>query len=339
MTAVPAYTRTWTQKLTTGTPGARITFVSLLDTMQNYLFGIKSFLTTGGLSVVWSASGGTGPTNSSDHTDRWSNAAAVTPRATIAGASQAWVVLLDGNGGQLLLAFQGASDDIARISYSPGALYTLAGTTNQQPTATDELPISTATTLIGATASADRVWHGLVSSDAKAYRFTILRSSVVIGQTWSVENFTLATLPGSVTCSPAVMVTCFGTTQIGLETLTGFHGGYGANAAGALARAVISSVGTTVQCSLATWGFNSNSAGNFITGQPELQGTNGYLPWPSILLSVTTGGKGFLGTPIDFWTTAPSGFAVGDGFGSTYEWWQVGVWLWPNPSNTAPTIA
>lgn len=339
--SVPAYTRTWNQKLTTGTPGARITFVSLIDTMQNYMFGVKTFLLANGWSVLWSASAGTGPANSADHTDRIASAATFSPRATIAGASQGWFVLTDGNGGQLLVTYQGASDDICRISYSPGALFTLAGTTNQQPTATDENIIMATVTVVGATASADRVWHGWATSDGKNARFTIFRSSAIVGPSWGVEMFTLPTLPGNVTFTPSTGVWCFcvSPAQIVSAALTGMFATFSANTQGGLTRATISSVGFAVQCGFNTWTFIGNSAPSGLTSQAELQGAAGFIPWPLILMSNTASAKGYVGSLIDQYACAPSGFAVGDGFGTAYDWVQVGVLLWPNPSVTAPTIA
>lgn len=341
MAAIPAYVRTWTQKLTTGTPGARITYSSLADTLQNYLYGVKEFLVAGGCTVVFSASAGTGPTNSSDTTDRWSSASDVTPRATSAAASQAWIVLADGNSGQLLLAWQGSSDSIGRISYSPGALFTLAGTTNNQPTATDEIIISTGVTLVGTATSADRVWHGLISSDAKAYRFTVLRSSTAIGQTWSVESFTPYTPGANVTIS-SVACWCYNPTAI--DSTTSFLGSPVAYAQGAQVKVTISGVDYTTLSSWNSWLVNSQVplANSSAYSQPEIQGANGYIPWPCMLFSSTTGARGYLGMGIDMWCANPENAAsslYGQGFGPNYEWWQVGVWLWPNPSNTAPTIA
>lgn len=337
---VPAYARTWQQKLTTGTPGARITFVSLIDTMQNYIYGLKTFLLANSCTVLWSASAGTGPTNSSDHTDRISSASTWTPRATIAGASQAWVVLTDGNAGQLLITYQGASDDICRISYSPGALFALAGTTNQQPTATDEIVLTTAVTVVNATASADRVWHGWATSDGKNYRFTIFRSSAVAGPSWGVELITLpSSVPGNVSFTPAagVWAFCFSSAKLTASVSNGLFQTFAASSEGGYVRCTISSVAFTAQCTMCTWCFGSNPASAVLTSQPALQGA-GFDPFPCAIFSNTSGADGYAGMLVDWWTSAPSGVAQGDGFGSSYDWVQMGGALWPNPSLTAPTI-
>jgi hypothetical protein len=413
MTTLPAITRTWKQLLTTGVPGQRISFVSVLDAMQNTLYGLKNFLvsTSGATTkyqVVWTASGGTGPANSADSTDRWSGAAAITPRATVAAASQAWCLLLAGNaqpvwtintvyaqgtyvtnggnvyicrtagtsagsGGptttaadivdntahwqflqvgtgqtQILLAFQGASDDICRISFSPGALFVLAGTTNNQPTATDEQVFLSATTIVNATASADRILHVWASDDAHAFRALVMRSSVVVSPAFGVEDFqagvtsfpvngsaSVATLPRA-TWGFAFVNSLMTAAQI---TAAAYSTTAGSNYGG-LVRALVSS--SFFSCSTLLGGEASGlGAGDhsFFTFQPELQGGAGYIPWPLGMVTNTAGARGRLGNPVDWWAVSPSGGVVGDGLGASYQFWQVGTSvIWPNPSNAAPTL-
>lgn len=340
--ATPAYLRTWVQKLTTGTPGSRIAYVSLIDTMQNYLYGVKTFLLANGYTLLWSASAGTGPANAADHTDRITSAATVTPRATIAGASQAWFVLTDANGAQLLITYQGASDDICRISFSPGALFTQAGTTNQQPTATDEELISSAVSVVGSSTSADRVWHGWATADGKNCRFMIYRSGAIVGVMWGLELFTLPTLPGNVTFVPTltgrgVWGFCFLASQTG--SCSAAAGAYGAVSQGGLTRALISSVGKDVQCGLSTWSASNVVAPQLLSTNAALQGTNGFTPWPLVLMSVLGGADGYVGALADWYLANPTGLVVGNGFGVSYNWIQLGVILWPNPSLVVPTIA
>ncbi len=338
--STPTYVRTWVQKLDTGVPGERIAYVSLIDTMQNYIYGIKTFLLANGYSLLWSSSAGTGPTNSGDLTDRIASASDFTPRATIAAASQAWFVLTDGNGAQLMITYQGASDDIARITYSPGALFVLAGTTNQQPTATDECIISSAATLIDATTSADRVWHGWATADGKNCRFAVYRSGVLAGQLWGLELFVLPTLPGNVSFTPvvsgsAVWGFCFRADQTaGAGTAAG---AYSASVRGGLTHATISSVDYKVQSALSAWSASNVVAPQVLTTKPALQGTIGYTPWPLTLISIMGSADGYVGALVD-WYLAPVTDA-GNGFGAAYNWIQEGGLLWPNPSLVAPTIA
>lgn len=165
----------------------RIVFVSLNDTMSKLLFGLKNFLVaTMGYTVKYTCDGTTGPTSSSDHTDRWASAANCTTRGASAAAAQSFAVLTDGNGVDLLLTYQGASDDVARISFSPSALFLPAGTANQQPTATDEQVMVSANSLINSTTSSDRVWHLMATSDKKLFRIWVFRLGSMI-YSWGLE--------------------------------------------------------------------------------------------------------------------------------------------------------
>src|SRR5262245_20319881 len=175
--ALPVIQKTWRQLLTAGTPGSRVPFVSVLDTMQQVIFRIKDYLcnssgATTKYTVLWSSSGGTGPTNANDHTDRLTSPTAWTPPATAATASQAWVVLVGGSGEQILFAFQGATDDVMRVAYSPGGLYTLAATTTNQPTATDEQLVigGASNSIVNNATSTDRILHLWVRDDGKGFR-------------------------------------------------------------------------------------------------------------------------------------------------------------------------
>ena len=336
MTAIPAYVRTWTQNLTTGTPGTRIPYVSLLDTTQNYLYGKKAFLAANGCSVVWSASNGVGPANAADHTDRWVNAAAVTPRATVANASQAWIILLDGNGGQILYAFTGGSDDVAYESYSPSASFALAGVTNQRPTAPDELVITSGNTVVGTQTSADRIWHGIISADAKAYRFCVMRSFGLVGQITYVENFTPAAFGPNVTLAHPVYAGCCSSNN--MTFFSNFCDNYSPSNQGAQVSIVVSGVTYACGFQFACWR-GSGGVGLYCNMNfgVDLQ-SGGYLPYPVVMYANNTAGaKGALGTPIDLWVAQPNGYVVGDSFGTDTGWFILGSMLWPNPSNVAPT--
>lgn len=155
-------TKTWTVS-----PNVRLTpFVSLVATMGWWLYENKVRMLAAGWTMKFSSDGSTGPSGPTDTTDRWTSAATCQTRATIAGASQSWAVLQNATGLQLLFTFQGASDDIARVSMSQGGLFLLASPSTQQPTATDEVLATTGSSVINATASADRVMSiGCTSKD------------------------------------------------------------------------------------------------------------------------------------------------------------------------------
>jgi hypothetical protein len=409
---VPAYARTWRQLLTSSNPGNRITYVSLTDAAQNTFYQTKAAM-CGGLgqttpmTVVWSASNGTGPTNSSDHTDRITSSSTVTPQASTAAASQAWVVMLDGNAraawagttnytqgqyvtnsgnvyvcrttgisassggptgtgsnisdntaawqylqagtgaGQILFTYQGATADVFRISYSPGALFTLASTTNNQPTATDEEVICSATSIVGSTTSGDRILQVWVSDDAKAWKMMVLRAGAMAGPLIGTENINegVTQFPVSGSASVATLPNpvwgfCYTTANLVANQLTT---GFTANAKGGLMRMLVSGVFyagqayPAVEC-IAPGGTLSEPT-NTINYQAELQGASGYPYWPLALYSTNTvGARGRLGTLIDWYISSPSGVALGDGYGPSYQWIQNTELLLPNPSANPPTL-
>jgi hypothetical protein len=405
---VPAYTRTWKQYLASGSPGVRIPFVSVTDAAQNAMYQWKQFLVSGSgattpFTLLWSAAGGTGPSSSSDHTDRWSSSSAVTPQASSAGASQAWCILVgaprpswatntvyaqgayvtaNGNvyvcrtggtsassgGGpsgtgvnitdntaawqymqagtgapQYLIAYQGASADVFRISVSPAALFTLAGTSNNQPTATDEQVICSATSIVNATASADRILHLWASDDGNAWRMVVLRSGAMAGPLVGGETVqdTVAQFPVNGSSAVATLPCNSWGFSISSTTLSSpnLTSGYSANSAGGLIRALVSGTFYSCQCTMETMMFAGVASYQEYTFQPELAG-GGFLPWPLRLETVNaTGARGPVGNLIDWWACAPSGRTLGDGFGPAYQWWQLNDMLMPNPSAQAPILS
>jgi len=339
--ALPTKAKTWVIS-----PNNRITFVSLIDTMQRYLHGVKTFLKANGYTVKGSASAGTG---AMDAVDRWTLTTDVTPRATVAAASQAWIVLVDANGANILLTYQGASDDVARISYSSGGLFIAAGTPNQQPTATDEMVLYSATSLILATASADRLWFGWVSSDSKMCRFAIARSGTFVGATWGVELITSAVTAGGVAFTPPVWGHHFIPANISIQpgSTLALTAARNVNANGGLARPIVASVGqtTSVNCSV-EGGVNASNASATLSDQAGgiscvLQGD--FLIQPLGLVATTAAACGKLGNLIDWWVAGQSSVA-GDTLG-TLAFIIVGTatsrasnTMWPWDGVTAPVL-
>ncbi len=154
--AKPQLTKSWTIS-----PNVRYTpFVSLNACMGWFLYEHKRAMLAAGFTVKFSSDGTTGPASAADTTDRWaSQSSGPLTRATVAAAVQSWIVMQNVDGVQTLLTYQGASDDIARISMSQSGAFTLAGTTTHQPTATDEVICTSTMSVINATASGDRVMH------------------------------------------------------------------------------------------------------------------------------------------------------------------------------------
>jgi hypothetical protein len=173
------------QKNWTVSPNVRQAFTTLVGVAGWYAYENKTRMLAVGWTVKFTSNGTTGPASGVDTTDRITSAATFATRATVAAAPQSWYVLQNADGIQILFAYQAAGvsptgDDIIRISYSQGGLFTLAGTTTHQPTATDEIVMSAATTVINATASLDRVMSIFCANDTTAWRCCLFRNSVLI---------------------------------------------------------------------------------------------------------------------------------------------------------------
>lgn len=317
--ALPTLTRTWVIS-----PCNRISFVSLVDTTQQVLYRAKTFLLARGYTVRGSASAGTG---AMDSTDRWTNAAAVTPRATSAAASQAWMVLRDGNGADILLTFQGASDDIARISFSPGGLFVAAGTPSHQPTATDEEVIWSATSLVNATASGDRLISFWGTADAKNFRWALARSNVWTGAVIGVER---VGVPDSgygtgVVFTPDIFG--FGNLPANL-THSNAQNAFVANNTGGRCRVVIGGTPFSIGAGLGALR-GAALAAPFSGAVQNLQSLN-YGLVESFLVSQVASALGMIGKRVDFWLgkTTAAGAADGDVYG-TNQFVQIGEAVWP----------
>jgi len=107
---------------------------------------------------------------------------------TAANASFATATLTGGSGVDILLAYQGTTDDKCYFAFSDGAKYVPAGTPTNQPTATDSTDIFVASsgfgntgTVINATTSGDRIWHIMATTDKQGFRFFVYRQNAMIG--------------------------------------------------------------------------------------------------------------------------------------------------------------
>jgi hypothetical protein len=281
--------------------------------MQAVTFSIKAFLKTNGYTIKGSCSAGTG---AMDGVDRWASAASVTPRNNGAGGSQAWVVLTDGNGVDICMSYNSSADDIFRFSFSPGGLYVAAGTPNQQPTATDEVPIwNNAITMVGTSTTRDRVWHLWCSSDRRMFRCVLYLLGVPICS-WGVEKVTSAVLSPS-TFSPATWGWAY-MNDPRQSSSTGSLLGAGqsppVNGGGGVARVTVP-VNGTINAVIGGGGEHFGSVGGqtdngFVVAKPELQGGLGQIWVPLTCVGTTTATvSGRLGVRIDWWaayTTSPS---------------------------------
>jgi hypothetical protein len=315
----------------------RLAYTSRVQVMRDFLFALKEFLKANGYTVIGSSNGAAAtPTGlitvANDSVDRWITAANAGTRGTVAAAPQSWVVLRDGNGVDILFTYQGAGasptgDDICRISFSPGNLFTSAATPTHQPTATDEQVMTTATTII-TTNTDDRIWHGWVADNAKAFRVMLIRASVVIG-VWGVENITSAVVAPSVFNPNAVGFAYDRTGLINIFT------SFAASTRGGVARVNVASLPVNVQVGggLET-ALGATSLVTSFTPHVELQGGTKYPVWPIGWWTLTAVGRGKLGMRIDWW-----GGGADDG--NTYNnraFINIAGTLWPWDGVTVPVI-
>lgn len=345
--ALPTLTKTWIIS-----PCNRIVYVSLLDTMQRYLHGIKTFLKANGFTVKGSASAGVG---AMDGVDRWTLTTNVTPRATVAAASQAWIVLTSsGSAIDIMLAYMGASDDVCRVSFSPGGLFVAAGTPQNQPTATDEVvDHNVTTTMIGIT-TGDRLWSGWVSSDAKMVRFALARGGFWLanfgapttGKQWCIETFNQTMTPPSFG-SPTANPTCW----IGLQGPNNLPNGTQIGRT-RLVHASVPSVPVpqvSIHFGVESWPSNAVTASypiQFGNEKPQLQGSLGYPILPINIYGNSTGYRGKVGNLIDQWTGRSAGDTPGDTYGALqfinmngYLGVAAGGGVWPWDGVTVPVMA
>lgn len=162
-------------------PNQRLTpFVSLNDTAAWWAFTNFSALVSNGWTVKYTCDGTTGPSSGADHTNRLASRSNFTTQGAAAGNAQSFFVVTNTEGVDLVVCYQGATNDVLRISYSIGGLFTPAGTSNQQPTATDETVVSSGNSIVNATASLDRVMTVWTSADTKQWSMALCRNNAIV---------------------------------------------------------------------------------------------------------------------------------------------------------------
>lgn len=271
----------------------RITFVSLLITTGTYATGISNQAIAQGMTCAGSSNG---VAAAMDGANRCTNAAGFAVRGANASTAQSWIVFTHANGAQTCLAYVGASDDIFRVSCSPGGLFVVAGTATFTPTATDEVVGTSATTLIGATASNDRIFNVWIDSAHNGWRAAIFRSNILAGSLIGSELFSADYLGSGASC--AVPTWCFAYTPSAASTAASLLGAYSASTAGGATRMTVSGTPITVNM-----GGTGKILGNQTTAEngvaQELNSSN-FLLRPIGVYSVTTGAKGDVGNRYDW---------------------------------------
>lgn len=167
-------------------PNVRNSYVSLADMAGWFIYENHAWMKTHGWTVKFTCgydgvSTWTGPTNSLDTTDRIVDKTAASGRGANATSFQSWTVLTSATGVDLLIAYQGASDDVIRLSYSVSGSFVLNGTDSRyQPTAVDEVAWCNGTSVISSATSNDRVMSIWAADDGKNWSCAIWRQGSLL---------------------------------------------------------------------------------------------------------------------------------------------------------------
>jgi len=172
---------------------------------------------------------------------------------------------------------------------STGGLYTPAGTATNTPTATDEVVILSATTLVNATASQDRIWFCASTSDKKMFRAGIARQG-----SWAANFLGVELLTSRVTISYSPTVWAFGLLA------SNWQNWIGSSTTQATAR--INGVTVTVIGMVEGRSMFNTVAGLWQNTRTGCQGGTGYPIRPVAIGSTTTNTEGPIGSLIDMWT-------------------------------------
>ena len=317
--ALPAKQKIWTID-----PCNRVAYASLVQVMRDPLYQLSVCLLANGYTCKGSSDGVTG---AMDAVNRWTGGAAAGVRGANITTPNSWIVLVDGNGCNIILSYVGATDDVCRISYSHSGVAAAAGTPTHTPTSADERVMVSGTTIIGATASGDRLWTAWVDSDHTGFRMAIARAGAWV-TLWGVEEVASVVAP-SVTWSPPTWGFFYTAANMTIIAVAGGNAQYGANAKGGVSRINVGGMLDIVVGGGAE-SLANNSAGlvgRFADVTAELQ-AGGYPLSPISAASGTTGARGKLGNRYDWWTGRTTGAADGDHYGNT-EFVQIGECVWP----------
>lgn len=316
-------------------PNVRNTYSTLIDMSGWYIYQNHAFLITKNWTVKFTSNGVTGPASGADTTDRIISNAAASVRGANATSVQSWTVLENPDGVQILFAFQGATDDVIRISFSLAGLFTINGTDSRyQPTATDESVFCQGNSVVNAGTSLDRVMTIWAADDGTAWSNILFRNNA----TQTMLGFEKI----NSVCAPGVLDKPYFAYRYNAFDQSNAPGGNGpvydvhstgAGAAGwfgGMARVFTLGAARHTRVGAGTIALNSQPQGNilinqgFLSNAPALQ--NGTMPLLPIFLSGEKAANidGFLGTPHDWWigysgsTTVPAfndfipGFDPGD---------------------------
>lgn len=176
-------------------PNLRRPYTTMSDMTGWFLYSNKNALVEAGWVVKFSCDGTTGPSGPLDDTDRWLSVADVKVRGNGSSLPQSYCVLQNTEGLQILFSFDGSVDDIGKISYSSGGLFSLASPSTWQPTASDELIALGNRSLVHNITLYDRVMTIWASTDTTQWS-CFIASNNLFTRTTGIEKITNHCGPG-----------------------------------------------------------------------------------------------------------------------------------------------
>jgi hypothetical protein len=299
----------------------RETYSSVNDATGFALFTLWRYaIDVLGWTVKYTCDGTTGPSSSSDHTDRLTTKAKCITRGTSTTAAQSFGVATDGGGADHLFAYLGSGssptgDDLFYIAYSPTGVYVPAGTATNTPTATDQVLVMNSLTLVG-TGTNDRVVTIVGDTTKKHLHLLIYSNGALVREYWitrctstvlSAWNWNDPLIVGQVTAVTASNAAATGGGSMALPA--GSTQGSTGNA--------YAKIGTTI-AAVGGGGehpVGTGAGGTFAVANPELNG--GAPIVPITFGTATTNVEGKLGNAIDEWFPYSTAIPDGNAFGSS----------------------
>lgn len=305
----------------------------------------------------WAVKGSSnGTTAGMDATDRWSTATDAGTRGTTTTTPVSWFCLTDANSIDILFSFVAATDDQWRFSADFSGAYAAAGTATHTPTSASEIAINSFftsaspqnPTIVGTTASGDRVVSIWTRPDSKGFRVAVA-SGGTWKSLWGLEPYTQNALGSGVTVSPSAGF--YVNSPSGFAESTTLLNPNSGSTSSVQFRFVTRRTDTGTNLALArgleVFGGEGASATTLILSNiaPELHGGTEYMMRRFSLGCGNTSHRGRIGTLIDWWQSRPGG-TDGDVYGNR-EFVHFGganfgmAWPWdgtPSVTGTSVTL-
>jgi hypothetical protein len=298
----------------------RETYASVNDATAFAFYTAWNFLIgTAALTCKYTCDGTTGPTSTSDHTNRLVSKTTCSHRGVSTTSACSFGVATDGAGADWLFAYVGAGtsptgDDLFYIAVSPTGAYVPAGTASNVPTATDQIVVLNSATLVG-TGANDRLVSMQASTDKKNFRLWVYSAATLQREVF-FERCSSTVVSALGWNDPLVVGNAAAVAAGSANTTAG--GCLAAPAAGTQGSSgnAYAKIGGTV-ANVGGGGevyLNVGNSGAFGIANPEANGASPLVP--TVFASNTAGARGKLGNRVDSWFAYLNGIVDGTPFGT-----------------------